>query len=296
MNSIHFVRKSLVMSVRVVLAILFGVSITRVSANTETLSTLIRAACNEFTIIDFRLNNLLDTAITVSEVKKLPGKLWYIFDGQIQPDGFDIGSLDSAKIDYIYHDILGYRTIGIFSKAYTAKFPKDELPMVAVFSFVPRTTQILVCRPMLIESEFGSGPLFVPKSISWPGLQQDLVTPILKTESCLDSPDTLEVSYPGGKRAWRDYLENNLRVSTPTDNNAPIGNYKVYVNFDIGVDGKLSNIVATKEGEGPDYGTMAEGVRVVRNSRNSWLPVLKNGQPIVYHQKQTIVFMQFSSQ
>jgi TonB-dependent SusC/RagA subfamily outer membrane receptor len=95
-------------------------------------------------------------------------------------------------------------------------------------------------------------------------------------------------SYPGGADAWAIYLERNLRNNVPVDNKAPVGTYNVTVTFLVDKEGNISEVQATSKDE-KDYGTAAEAVRVVRNS-GKWVPAKQNGHPVIYREKQNIVF------
>ena len=95
-------------------------------------------------------------------------------------------------------------------------------------------------------------------------------------------------SYPGGADAWAIYLERNLRNNVPVDNKAPVGTYNVTVTFLVDKEGNISEAQATSKDE-KDYGTAAEAVRVVRNS-GKWIPAKQNGHPVIYREKQNIVF------
>lgn len=97
-----------------------------------------------------------------------------------------------------------------------------------------------------------------------------------------------EATYPGGKDAWKKYLERNLRQQTPIDNGAVSGLYAVVVSFLVARDGSTSEIKVVQSSD-PDYGTAAEAVRVIERS-GKWNPAIQNGRAVTYREKQRIVF------
>ncbi|HVX51832.1 MAG TPA: energy transducer TonB, partial [Chitinophagaceae bacterium] len=93
-------------------------------------------------------------------------------------------------------------------------------------------------------------------------------------------------AFPGGAKAWKKYLERNLRQDVPVENGAPAGDYKVVVSFIVNADGTLSNIKAEND---PGYGVAGEAVRVVQKS-GKWVPAIQNGRYVTYRQQQPITF------
>ncbi|GAB3351752.1 hypothetical protein GCM10027566_10460 [Arachidicoccus ginsenosidivorans] len=97
-----------------------------------------------------------------------------------------------------------------------------------------------------------------------------------------------EASFPGGPEAWRKFLEVNLRTRILVDNNAPAGTYPVTVSFLVDKQGNISEVKAINQPK-EDYGTGAEAVRVIKRS-GKWLPATIDGKPVVFRQKQKIIF------
>ena len=95
-----------------------------------------------------------------------------------------------------------------------------------------------------------------------------------------------EAAFPGGEAAWRRFLEKNLNASTPVDNGAPQGTYKVIVKFIVSKDGSISDVQAeTKNG----YGMEEEAVKVIRKGPK-WTPALQNGRNVNAYRRQPITF------
>lgn len=94
----------------------------------------------------------------------------------------------------------------------------------------------------------------------------------------------VQAKYPGD---WRTYLMQNLKASTPTDNGARAGRYSVTVSFLVDKKGNVSEVNAEND---PGFGTAKEAVRVIKMS-GKWTPATQNGKPVIYRQRQNIVFV-----
>jgi antitoxin component YwqK of YwqJK toxin-antitoxin module len=101
-----------------------------------------------------------------------------------------------------------------------------------------------------------------------------------------DSIVQIEAKFPGGRDAWRKYLEKNLNANILLMHHAPDGNYTVTVSFMVDENGKVSDVRAEND---PGYGTAEEAVRVIKKGPN-WMPAIKDGRFVAYRQKQNIVF------
>jgi len=96
-----------------------------------------------------------------------------------------------------------------------------------------------------------------------------------------------EAAFPGGETAWRRFLEKNLNASTPIDNGAPEGSYKVIVRFIVSKDGSISDVQAeSKYG----YGMEDEAVKVIKRGPK-WTPALQNGRHVNAYRRQPITFV-----
>jgi N-acetylmuramoyl-L-alanine amidase len=93
-------------------------------------------------------------------------------------------------------------------------------------------------------------------------------------------------SFPGGFKAWQEYLTKNLDVDVPVKNGAPPGKYNVTLRFLVDEQGGISNIEAEND---PGYGTAAEAINLIKKGPN-WVPAKQNGKDIRYLMKQSITF------
>lgn len=96
-----------------------------------------------------------------------------------------------------------------------------------------------------------------------------------------------EPKFDGGKEAWLDFLNKNLKKEIPIEKGGPPGKYTVVLSFIIDTKGKVSNVEAEND---PGYGTAEEAVRVMKLSP-SWIPAKQNGKPVVYKHKHTITYV-----
>ena len=96
----------------------------------------------------------------------------------------------------------------------------------------------------------------------------------------------IEAAFPGGKEAWKDYLENNLKCDIPYKLGAPARSYSVLVNFLVDRDGNISDVQADPS----PYGTREEAIRVIKSSP-TWTPATQNGRIVKYRAKQIITFV-----
>jgi hypothetical protein len=56
----------------------------------------------------------------------------------------------------------------------------------------------------------------------------------------------VESSFPGGDKAWRDFLIKNLKAATPVDEGWGAGKYTVIVQFIVHTDGTVSDVTLKK--------------------------------------------------
>ncbi len=97
----------------------------------------------------------------------------------------------------------------------------------------------------------------------------------------------IEASFPGGEKAWRNFLEKNLKANVPLNNNAPSGSYMVIIQFIVHKDGSLSDLkTLTNHG----YGLEVEALRVMKKSPN-WIPAMQNGNNVTAYRKQPLTFV-----
>ncbi|MFP5040783.1 energy transducer TonB [Parasediminibacterium sp. JCM 36343] len=97
----------------------------------------------------------------------------------------------------------------------------------------------------------------------------------------------IEAEFPGGRDAWRKFLEKNLKQELPAESGAPPGKYTVVVSFLVDKNGNVSDVVAEND---PTYGTASEAVRVIKKGP-SWKPAIQNGRNVAYRMRQAISFI-----
>lgn len=97
----------------------------------------------------------------------------------------------------------------------------------------------------------------------------------------------IEASFPGGERAWANYLRKNLDAETPINNGAPAGTYTVMVQFIVDKQGAISDVrPLTKHG----YGMEEEAVKVIKKGP-AWEPAIQNGRKVNAYRRQPITFV-----
>jgi periplasmic protein TonB len=97
----------------------------------------------------------------------------------------------------------------------------------------------------------------------------------------------VESEFPGGRVAWKDYLEKNLKSDVPEKNKAKPGQYTVIIKFTVNKDGELNDIVPeTNVG----YGMEQEVIRILKKSPK-WKPGIQNGQVVKSLKRQPVTFV-----
>ncbi|MBX2887054.1 MAG: energy transducer TonB [Ferruginibacter sp.] len=114
-----------------------------------------------------------------------------------------------------------------------------------------------------------------------------VAAPVEDDEGKIFTKVEVEASFPGGDRAWRRYLQNNLDANTPIDNGAPEGTYTVIVRFVVSKDGSISDVVPeTNQG----YGMEKEAVRIIKKGPK-WKAAEQNGRNVNAYRRQPITFV-----
>ena len=85
---------------------------------------------------------------------------------------------------------------------------------------------------------------------------------------------------------WEKFLLRNLNAQTPVDNDAPVGVYKVLIQFVVDVDGTVSDL---KPLTNLGYGLEQEAIRVLKKAKN-WEPAIQNGRQVKAYRIQAITF------
>ncbi len=94
----------------------------------------------------------------------------------------------------------------------------------------------------------------------------------------------IEAEFPGGNKAWTNYLQKKLSSFT---NEAAPGTYQVIVRFIVAKDGSISDVVAeTKHGSG-----MEEIAVKAIQSGPKWTPAQQNGNIVKAYRRQPITFV-----
>jgi TonB family protein len=91
--------------------------------------------------------------------------------------------------------------------------------------------------------------------------------------------------YPGGSRAWMDFLINTMHYPQVAEKEKVEG--AVVLQFTVEADGSLSNIEAIS---GPTNGGLREEAIRVMKASGKWLPAIKNDNPVASVKKQPFVF------
>ncbi len=93
--------------------------------------------------------------------------------------------------------------------------------------------------------------------------------------------------FPGGKKAWQDFLRQNINISVPFSNKALPGNYTVMIRFIVGNNGKLTEIGADSN---CGYGMESEVIRCIQNSAD-WIPAeTTSGKKVRFILRQQVNF------
>jgi Gram-negative bacterial TonB protein C-terminal len=95
-----------------------------------------------------------------------------------------------------------------------------------------------------------------------------------------------EAGFPGGEKAWRNFLENRLDPSIPVRNNAPAGTYVTIIQFIVDTIGNVKDFTPlTKHG----FGMEEEVIRVLKKGPK-WIPATQNGKKVIAYRKQPVSF------
>jgi hypothetical protein len=92
--------------------------------------------------------------------------------------------------------------------------------------------------------------------------------------------------FPGGKKAWIQFLHKNIDPSVPFSNRAPAGTYTVVVGFNIEREGYVRNVSA-KSNKG--FKMEDEVIRVIKSSPD-WIPAEEKGLKVGTFMHQTVIF------
>ncbi len=93
--------------------------------------------------------------------------------------------------------------------------------------------------------------------------------------------------FTGGEEAWKKYLRENIKASTPVEEGWKEGKYPVTVKFIVHTDGTVSN-VTTEKYKGSK--TAQHCIEVIKNAPK-WQPAVQNGRKVNAYHKQPITFV-----
>jgi periplasmic protein TonB len=160
---------------------------------------------------------------------------------------------------------------------------------VTQIKMVPEDVDPFVTQEELDKSKIGLNKIDGPEDI---GLAKpndiDSGKGIIQTKNSVvpDVPFTsveVEARYEGN---WEKFLFSNLRSNVPVDNGAPLGIYKVIIQFVVDIEGNVSDIKAlTAHG----YGMEQEAMRVLKKA-TKWIPANQNGRAVKAYRMQPITF------
>ena len=97
----------------------------------------------------------------------------------------------------------------------------------------------------------------------------------------------IQAKFDGGPEAWAKFLSKNIKTGTPVNNGAPPGRYVVLVSFLVDTTGKVSDVRIEKD---PGYGCGDDVLRIFQKKTPKWLPAIKDGQKVLYRQRQMITY------
>jgi len=153
---------------------------------------------------------------------------------------------------------------------------KIIIPLVTIFIFMV----------LMIATVFAKSLMVLPYEGTYKNLRDTVPVIDSGAEGKIFEKVDEEAYFPGGEETWRSYLGQNLNPSVPVDKGAPAGLYTVYIQFVVGLDGKIYDIKPlTKHG----YGMEGEVIRIIRKSP-PWVPAVQHGKPVNAYRKQPVTF------
>lgn len=117
--------------------------------------------------------------------------------------------------------------------------------------------------------------------------QQKAVADTTDANSVIFSRVEVEAGFPGGQPAWQIFLEKNLKGDVPVNNGAPVGIYRVLVQFVVSKEGFVSDV---KSITNLGYGMEQEVVRTIKKS-GVWIPAQQDKRFVKAYRTQPVVFM-----
>ncbi|MEP6710948.1 MAG: M56/M15 family metallopeptidase [Ferruginibacter sp.] len=96
-----------------------------------------------------------------------------------------------------------------------------------------------------------------------------------------------EPEFPGGKDAWREYLQKNLKANMPVDEGWKPGTYTIITQFIVDKEGNVSDI-STKDFPGSKTAQMC--IDLIKKGPK-WMPAKQNNNIVKAYRKQPITFV-----
>jgi N-acetylmuramoyl-L-alanine amidase len=96
-----------------------------------------------------------------------------------------------------------------------------------------------------------------------------------------------EAEFPGGRQAYKEFLEKNLNANVPVAEGWKAGLYTVMLKFIVNAKGEISS-VQTENYKGTK--TSEECIRLMKTSPK-WIPAMQNGHAVASYKKQPITFV-----
>ena len=127
----------------------------------------------------------------------------------------------------------------------------------------------------------------VIKEVTLQELKGTTIKPVNDTDNIVFEKVQIEASYPGGEKAWRNFLTTNLDPNVPVKNGCKPGTYTVIVQFIVGKDSSITDVRAlTNHG----FGIEEEAMRIIKKGAR-WIPARQNGYLVNAYRKQPITFV-----
>jgi hypothetical protein len=94
--------------------------------------------------------------------------------------------------------------------------------------------------------------------------------------------------FPGGKKAWQDFLRSNINIAVPFANKAIPNTYNVMIRFTIGSNGKLRELRADSN---CGFGMETEVIRCINKSAG-WIPAkTSSGKKVSFTMGTVVIFV-----
>lgn len=96
-----------------------------------------------------------------------------------------------------------------------------------------------------------------------------------------------EAEFPGGTKAWMQFVSNKIRKKPSKKNTPPSGIYEVIIRFIVDIEG---NVTDTRAMTDLGYGLEEEAMSVINKSPR-WIPAIYLNNPVNAYRMQPVVFV-----